>query len=63
MDLPDLRGQAASKNGPVSFDYRKNDAGRWEYALTLPAGTGGLFRFPDGREAVLHEGRQLLKEE
>ena len=63
MDLKDLRGEAAAKTGTVSFDYRKNDTGKWEYALTLPAGTGGLFRFPCGREVSLHEGSQLLKEE
>ena len=62
MDLNDLRGQAAAKSGPISFDYRKNDTGKWEYALTLPVGTSGLFRFPDGREISLHEGGQLLKE-
>ena len=32
-------------------------------SLTLPAGTSGLFRFPEGREVALHEGSQLLKEE
>ena len=63
MDLKDLRGEAAAKTGTVSFDYRKNDTGKWEYALTLPAGTSGRFRFPDGREVSLHEGSQLLKEE
>ena len=63
MDLNDLRGQAATKNGPVVFAYIRNENNKWEYALTLPAGTSGLFRFPGGKETPLHEGEQLLKEE
>lgn len=61
MDLPDLRGQAATLRGPVRFDYRKDEAGRWQYAVTLPEGMTGLFRFPDGSETPLREGLQCLK--
>ncbi len=61
--LPDLCGQAATENGMVSFDYKKNKTGKWEFSLTLPAGASGVFRFPNGQETALGEGCQILKEE
>lgn len=62
IDLPDLSGQAAADNGPVMFDYRRDETGKWQYVLELPSGMKGHFVCPDGREVSLKEGRNLIAE-
>ncbi|MBQ9252949.1 MAG: family 78 glycoside hydrolase catalytic domain [Clostridia bacterium] len=51
MDLPDLRGTAATPKGDIRFSYTEES-----YSITLPAGVTGTFRHPDGRLLTLHEG-------
>lgn len=62
MDLPDLSGQAATDKGSVMFDYRRDETGKWQYLLELPAGMKGRFVCSDGREVCLKEGRNLIAE-
>ncbi len=61
-DLPDLKGQAATAFGPVSFDYGRDADGKRRYEVTLPEGMSGVFRFPDGREKEISAGTNLLAE-
>lgn len=56
MDLPDAEGAAATPHGDVRFYYRRIGQDGWHYHVTLPPGTSGTFRFPDGTEQALHEG-------
>lgn len=57
--LPDLEGEAATPKGTVGFRYRYI-SGKWEYRVILPEGLSGTFVYPDGREAVLAGGENIL---
>jgi len=56
LDLPDLKGTAATPRGDILFDFRKS-----RFVIRLPEGMEGIFCFPDGREVPLHSGEQVLK--
>ena len=55
MNLPDLRGTAATPKGDIRFDFTQSG-----YIVTLPEGMTGIFRHPDGREIPLHSGTQTI---
>ena len=56
LDLPDLKGTAATPEGDIGFDY---SAGR--FSITLPEGVTGIFCCPDGRKIPLRSGKQVLR--
>ena len=56
MNLPDLRGTAATPKGDICFDYTANS-----YTVSLPEGMAGIFRHPDGRTIPLHSGMQTIQ--
>ena len=56
LDLPDLKGIAATPRGNILFDLNES-----RYLLTLPEGMEGVFRHPDGRVIPLHGGEQSIQ--
>ena len=55
LDLPDLRGVAATPKGDIRFEFAQSS-----YTVTLPEGMTGVFRHPDGREIALRSGTQTI---
>lgn len=55
MDLPDLRGVAATPRGDIAFEFTRSG-----YTVTLPEGMAGTFRHPNGQAIRLHSGPQSI---
>ena len=56
MDLPDLRGTAATPKGDIRFDFTQDS-----YTVVLPDGMTGTFCHPDGRIIPLSGGMQTIQ--
>lgn len=54
--LPDLHGAAATKAGPLRFEYVRESA-QWRYQFILPEGVDAVFHHADGRTKHLRGGK------
>ncbi len=54
--LPDLHGAAATKAGPLQFNYTK-EGSQWRYQFVIPEGVDAVFHHGDGRAERLHGGK------
>jgi len=58
--LSDLKGQAVTPWGLVSFQYRRRNAD-WHYTLTIPTGIQAAFILPSGEKRCLEAGTHTIE--